>query len=202
MNETTYAAVVGALVAVVATWFLRGLPSPMAMFLRCKRGFRRLRHGRVILLIWAAKNGHTRTVWALAKAGANVNARNGAALMLAAVWGQTEVIRELLKAGADVNARNNNGATALMGAAGEGQTEATLELLKAEADVNARDNLGQTALILAVVSGHTGAILELLNAGADKRARVSGWTAFDAWQSNQKAHPDFQKISNLLRPER
>ncbi|MCY4047608.1 MAG: ankyrin repeat domain-containing protein, partial [Candidatus Dadabacteria bacterium] len=83
-----------------------------------------------------------------------------------------------------------------------GHTEAIRELLKAGANIEARDNLlGNTALIWAAREGQTEAIRELLKAGADKRARDDyGGTAFDAWQEYRKDHPDFWRISNLLRP--
>ena len=46
-----------------------------------------------------------------------------------------------------------------------------------------------------------GAIKELLKAGADIEARDNeGKTAFDMWQRHQKDHPDFQEISELLKP--
>ncbi|MCY4042731.1 MAG: ankyrin repeat domain-containing protein [Candidatus Dadabacteria bacterium] len=110
----------------------------------------------------------------------------------------------LLRTMRRVNAtRDENGEVTLMVAAYGGQTEAIRELLKAGADVNARDNDGYTALMEAALFGQTEAIRELLEAGADKRARNNdGYTAFDVWQEDRKDHPDFQGISDLLRPER
>ena len=105
--------------------------------------------------------------------------------------------------GVNVNARDKfGGRTILMMAAFHGQTEAVKKFLKAGADTEARENkYGLTALIIAAFKGHTEAIRELLKAGANKRARSNdGETAFDFWQRRHKDHPDFQEISDLLRP--
>ena len=122
-------------------------------------------------------------------------------LMLAVLKGQTESIRELVNAGANVNARDNKGWTALLWAAFLGHTEAIRELVKAGANIEARSDSDRTALVYAAFLGHTEVIRELVKAGANVNASTEyGNTAFDMWQSKHKNHPDFQEISDLLRP--
>ena len=153
------------------------------------------------LLMQAARDGDAKAIRELLKAGVDANARDVygvTALIRAAGNGHTEVIRELLKAGVNLDE------AALMGAALNGHTKVIKELLKAGADIEARNNIfGETALMGAAHHGQTEAIRELLKAGADKRTSTNdddGLTAFDMWEILQKDHPDFQEISDLLRP--
>ena len=120
---------------------------------------------------------------------------------------QTEAVRELLKAKADIEARDNNGLTALIWATSTGQIEVVRELVRAGANIearskiDARSKIGGTALMWAAAVGQTESIKELLKAGADKRARDDyGRTALGAWQYFHKNRPDFEEISDLLRP--
>ena len=153
----------------------------------------------------AATTGQPEAIRELLKAGADIEARSNGGftpLMGAALFGQLEAIRELLRAGADIEARNEGG-TALNEAAFGGHIEVIRELLKAGANVNTRDNNGNTALMWAAGEGHTEVIRELLKAGAKKEFRGDkGNTAFDWWQEFQKDHPDFWRVSDLLRPKR
>ena len=78
-------------------------------------------YGGYTALMLAAGFGHTETVNALLKAGANANIRKKyddgiTALMWAALNGHTETVNALIEAGAD-DLTDNNGKTALMHAA-------------------------------------------------------------------------------------
>ena len=55
----------------------------------------------------AGMAGHTRTVKALLRAGANVHALDDEALRTAAWWGRTDAVKALLEGGADVHAKND-----------------------------------------------------------------------------------------------
>ena len=72
-------------------------------------------------LITAATFGQLEAVWALLKAGVEVNSRNNdgsTALHTAAFLCHPEIVKALLESGADKNARNNAGATPLESVAG------------------------------------------------------------------------------------
>jgi ankyrin repeat protein len=55
----------------------------------------------------AARGGHTLTVTALLKAGANLHALDDEPLRTAAWWGRTDAVRALLEGGANVHAKHD-----------------------------------------------------------------------------------------------
>ena len=122
-------------------------------------------------LMHSTANGHTETVKALLRAGADVDTRdsNGVtALLVAAAQGHTDIVRLLLDRGPKVNGGAYLGSTALMMAAREGHTDIVRALVDAGAEVNAKSDNGATALILAAVNGpHVLIVSTLLAANAD-----------------------------------
>jgi ankyrin repeat protein len=107
-------------------------------------------------LIAAAKQGDVAQVRAQLKAGADVNARDGAqrtALLLAVRAGQRPVVRALIDAGAGLDARDQDGRTSLMEAARRKEAVFALDLVAAGADVNVPANDGWTALMFAAREG-------------------------------------------------
>ena len=60
------------------------------------------------ILNWALKRGHLEVAKFLLDHGADVNARDGFALIEASVYGHLEVAKLLLDYGADVNARDGS----------------------------------------------------------------------------------------------
>src|SRR5918999_3203176 len=123
-------------------------------------------------LMCAALEGHTETVKALLRKGADVNAKDATgrtALMFAVVNLHDETVKVLLEHGADVNARADDGATPLMLAATCGDPEIVQALLNRGADLNGSFvQTGKTALVLAEEHGYTG-IAELLRQAGTKR---------------------------------
>jgi ankyrin repeat protein len=107
-------------------------------------------------LIAAAKQGDVGQVRAQLKAGADVNARDGAqrtALLLAVRSGPRAVVRALIDAGAGLDARDQDGRTALMEAARRKEAVFALDIVAAGADVNVADHDGWTALMFATKEG-------------------------------------------------
>ena len=133
----------------------------------------------------AARRGRLAELKALLAAGADPNARNGAAketpLHFAAKRGRASALKALLAAGADPNARDRRGEAPLHWAAGEGHGPLVAALLAAGADPKAPNKHGETPLHWAVpgswiFSGranrnHASALRALLAAGADPNAR-------------------------------
>jgi ankyrin repeat protein len=105
-------------------------------------------------LTQAARNGDTRSIHALAKQGADVNAADGVnswtPLEHAIHKHQVESVKALLDAGADPNLTDPRGVTPLMMAAGYGYTDIVTILLKRGADMKLRDRDGATALDFAI----------------------------------------------------
>ena len=81
---------------------------------------------------YAAMNGHTMSVLALAAYGADINSctKNGRTAMHGACWnGHTQTALQLVEMGADSEARSNDGATPLIDAARNGHTDAVISLV-------------------------------------------------------------------------
>ncbi len=96
--------------------------------------------------------GHTETVTALIKKGADVNAKDKdgrTALIWATFYGRTEIVTALIEKGADVNAKDKDGRTALMSAADNGRTEIATALIEKGADLNIEFE-GKTLLTIAL----------------------------------------------------
>ncbi|MFH0941135.1 MAG: ankyrin repeat domain-containing protein [Candidatus Omnitrophota bacterium] len=137
-------------------------------------------------LIRAAEKGRTRTVMALLKKGANVNAKDNhgyTALIKASEGGYLEVIKALLEKGAGVNAKSDSGSTSLLTASCNGRLDVVKVLLDKGADVNlAVQKNGWTPLMAASYHHNRVDIVRLLlERGADLEARdSSGETALMA----------------------
>ena len=113
------------------------------------------------LLLIASKNGHTETVKALIKAGADVNFRKQkTALRMASHNGNTEIVKALLEAKADVHEKPQDvyGWTAFLEASFNGHDEIVKLLLEYGADVNSQLKDKRTALMLALELGYIKAI--------------------------------------------
>lgn len=123
-------------------------------------------------LMCAALEGRTKTVKALLRKGADVNAKDSTgrtALMFAVINLHDETVRVLLEHGADVNLRADDGATPLMLAASCGDPEIVRALLKRGADLNGSFvQTGKTALMLAEEHGYAN-IAELLKQAGKER---------------------------------
>ena len=133
----------------------------------------------------AARRGRLAEIKGLLAAGADPNARNGAAketpLHFAAKRGRASALKALLAAGADPNARDRRGEAPLHWAAGEGHSPLVAVLLAAGADPKAPNRHGETPLHWAAPGSwifaaranrnHASALRALLAAGADPNAR-------------------------------
>lgn len=159
------------------------------------------------LMFEAVRNGDQKALRTAISEGADVNARDGTALAIAAVLGNTDVVRTLINAGADVNASVEDGFTALhccvfasdpsikvllkelvgietYGNATDLYSSASTAgdivkmLIKAGADVNAQSDAGLTALMFAATYGNINIVKELINAGANVNMQdIQGATA-------------------------
>ncbi|KAJ5511137.1 hypothetical protein N7453_003240 [Penicillium expansum] len=134
-------------------------------------------------LSYAALDGCNRSLLALLKAGAGIDAQvNGRrALQTAAGEGHLELVQTLLEKKASVNAPPSRcGLTALQAAAGGGHLKVVQTLLAAKAWVDARG--GVTALEAAAGGGHLNVVQALLAAKADVNLAPSlgGRTALQA----------------------
>ncbi|TDR41143.1 hypothetical protein DFR29_11155 [Tahibacter aquaticus] len=130
----------------------------------------------------AARAGKTDLVADLLKAGAPVDAANGAghtALILAVYNGRLDTADTLLKAGADPNLGDRRGNTALMGAIFKGEESLVQRLLAdPRTRVDARNGAGQTAAMFAALFGKRSVIEQLAARGADfALADAAGQTA-------------------------
>lgn len=127
-------------------------------------------------LLYASREGCSKTLTALLRAGADVNSRvyDQTALQAAAEGGHLEIVERLLAAKSDVNtpAADQSGGTALQVAAEGGHLEIVERLLAARADVDApaANYDGRTALQAAAEGGHLEVVQRLLAAKADVNA--------------------------------
>ncbi len=88
-----------------------------------------------------ARTGNLNAVKQCVSNGADVNARNGGALMRASSNGHLDIVKYLIEKGADVNAKDYGGDTALMGASSRGYLEVVKYLIEKGADTGrGRDN--------------------------------------------------------------
>jgi ankyrin repeat protein len=132
-----------------------------------------------ILLLTAAQNGDTESVWRLVAEKVDIEVRDDygrTALHVAAENGQLEIAAMLIESGADIEARTYVALrlyfswAPLMVAANWGQKSIAELLISAGADMNAND-AGYTdtsqALLIAAWQGHTGVLELLIVKGAD-----------------------------------
>jgi ankyrin repeat protein len=122
-------------------------------------------------LVDAAKSGDLKTVRALARQAADVNAAHPdgmTALHWAVQRRDLEMMNVLLGAGAQPSLANRTGATPLYLAVTNGDAAAIARLLDAGEDANAvLTGQGETALMLASHSGNPAAVKLLLDRGAE-----------------------------------
>ena len=131
-------------------------------------------------LMYAAQNGHLRTVEILIDSGANVNAMpyNGiSALLGACIAGHVYVADTLILNGADVNTQNYNGISPLMYAAAFNDTLMVDMLLFYKAKVDLRDEDGNTALHYSAFYDNLPVVKQLVRHGASiNEADNNGFT--------------------------
>ncbi|CAB3252872.1 unnamed protein product [Arctia plantaginis] len=131
----------------------------------------------------AAWKGYSRVVALLARAGAELRARNAAGfapLHLACQNGHNQSCREILLAGAPPDLQNNYGDTSLHTAARYGHAGVTRILISAQCKVSEQNKNGDTALHIAAAMGRRKLTRILLEAGCDKSIRNhQGETARD-----------------------
>ena len=122
----------------------------------------------------AARAGSVDAVKVLAKAGADLNAKETwtgqTALMWAAAEGHAPVIETLLEFGADIHARSNAGTTPFMFAVRKGDRASVKAMLAAGADVNEKRTDLATPLLVAIINGYEDIVELLLDKGADPNA--------------------------------
>ncbi|KEQ59894.1 ankyrin, partial [Aureobasidium melanogenum CBS 110374] len=107
--------------------------------------------------------GYDTTVKLLLDRGAHFNVRDGVALQKAAGCGNETTVRLLLDNGADIDARNEYGETALFRASRLGYDTTVQLLLDRGADIDARNEYGETALFWASHSGYDTTVQLLLD---------------------------------------
>ncbi len=126
-------------------------------------------------LMHAARSSKVDAVATLARAGADVNAKETwsgqTALMWAAAEGDSPMVSALLKLGADLHARSNGGTTPFVFAVRKGDMRTVQVMLAAGADVNEkRAGDFATPLLVAIINGHEDLVDLLLDKGADPNA--------------------------------
>ena len=127
-----------------------------------------------MLLVFAARYGHTDCVTLLLKNGAKQNITDMAMrspLHLASWFGHTEVVKALLNAGGDVDAVDYFGRTPLHCACWFGNRGVEMLLLERKANVNAQDHSQNTPLHFACARIHADIVADLLKAGADPKIK-------------------------------
>ena len=126
-------------------------------------------------LMHAARSAKIDAVRLLARAGADVNAKetwNGqTALMWAAADGDSAMVTALLELGADLKAKSNAGTTPFMFAVRKGDLRSVQAMIAAGANVNEkRSGDSATPLLVAVINGRADLVDLLLDKGADPNA--------------------------------
>ena len=126
-------------------------------------------------LMHAARSSKVDAVATLARAGADVNAKETwsgqTALMWAAAEGDSPMVSALLTLGADLHARSNGGTTPFVFAVRKGDMRTVQAMLAAGADVNEkRAGDFATPLLVAIINGHEDLVDLLLDKGADPNA--------------------------------
>ena len=125
-------------------------------------------------LMTAARSANVDAVKALARAGADVNAKEAwsgqTALMWAAAEGDSAMSSTLLELGADLHARSNGGTTPFQFAVRNGDMRTVQAMLAAGADVNEKRVDLATPLLVAIINGHEDLVDLLLDKGADPNA--------------------------------
>jgi len=143
-------------------------------------------------LMYAAQNGHLRTVEILIDSGANVNAlpyTKVSALLGAAIAGHVFVVDTLILNGANVNTQNLQGQSPLMFAAAYGDSILTDVLVFYEANLNQQDYEGNTPLFYSVFYGNSSVTSILLANGADpNKADNEGFTPLMVASQNADMH--------------
>ena len=117
----------------------------------------------------AVQAGDYKTVSALLKNGADVNAKNGygeSALVLALKGNYDKTAALLIKRGADINIKDSNGNTLLMLAAQNGLKKSAKLMIKKGADVNAAGFEGITPLMMASRHGYGDIVHMFIKKGA------------------------------------
>jgi ankyrin repeat protein len=118
-------------------------------------------------LMWAALENRPFAIRALAKAGANVNARS---MLTQFPHTPPAVIGDALEEGQSYVGQTplpKGGWTALMYAAREGGVDASVALAESRADLDATDPEGASALEFAIINGHFEVAKALVEKGAD-----------------------------------
>jgi ankyrin repeat protein len=110
-------------------------------------------------VIWATVENHGAAIAALARVGADVNARSNVTKFPRRDYGDGKSGR--------FTVLPRGGWTPLMYAARQDARDAMAALIKARADLDAADPDGTTALTFAVINAHYEAARQLLDAGAD-----------------------------------
>ncbi len=121
-------------------------------------------------LMYAAQNGHLRTVEILIDSGANVNAipYNGVSVLLGAcIAGNVFIADTLILNGANVNTKNYEGVTPLMYAAAFDDLVMLDMLLFYKARIDLKDGSGNTALTYSTFYNNLSITKKLIESGAN-----------------------------------
>lgn len=124
--------------------------------------------GEFFPIFMAAQNGYKEVLFALLKAGVDVNEDNSYStpLYVAAQNGHDEVVLELLKNGAMVDKGLPNGLTPLMAAAGNGHCKTMEILIEHGANISTYSPTKATALSIAIQEKKENAVKFLIDHGS------------------------------------
>lgn len=108
--------------------------------------------------------------------------------------GNTKCLKQLIKAGNDINSKDKNGFPPIVIAAALGQKKCLEILIKAKADIDERvTHDASTALIHATKNGHKRCIKMLLKAGADTSTKDNNDKTAKEYAHNF-AHKDCESL--------